>query len=132
VHAEAKRLAERTGLSEQAATDQIERQCDGVLLPNVALLFDDEDLSGCTVGDVLADPQRFEGATLADPLEGVDYGTCKARIMRRADGASWIHSFAHGRTTYELKHNAGTVYAAMQDAADHAGRQGFREACAGR
>ena len=24
-------------------------------------------------------PERFEGATLADPLEGVDYGTCKAR-----------------------------------------------------
>jgi len=115
---QAKRLAERTGLSEQAAAEQVARQCDGVLLPDVALLFDDEDLSGCTVGDVLADPQRFEGATLADPLEGIDYGTCKARIMHRTDGTLWIHSFAHGRTVYELKHNSATVGAAMAQIGD--------------
>ena len=29
--------------------------------------------------------------------------------MRRADGAMWIHSFAHGRTTYELKHGAASI-----------------------
>ena len=40
--------------------------------------------------------------TLADPLEGVEYGRGKAKIMRRADGTVWIHSFAHGRTDYEL------------------------------
>jgi hypothetical protein len=57
----------------------------------------------CTVGDVLADPDRFEGATLADPLEGVDYGRCVAKVMRREKGSVWIHSFAHGRTIYDLK-----------------------------
>jgi len=36
----------------------------------VVLPFDDDDLAGCTVADVLADPERFEGATLADPIEG--------------------------------------------------------------
>ena len=118
--AQAKRLAERTGMSEQAAREEIARQCEGVLLPDVELPFDDDDLAGCTVADVLADPERFEGATLADPLEGVDYGTCKARIMRRADGTPWINSFAHGRTTYQLKHNASTVRAAMDQAADDA------------
>jgi hypothetical protein len=66
----------------------------------------------------LADPARFEGATLADPLEGVAYGICKARVMRRADGTPWIHSFAHGRTVYELKHNTATVRAAMAAATD--------------
>ena len=86
------------------------------------LPFDDEEFAGCTVGDVLADPARFEGATLADPLEGVDYGTCKARIMRRGDGTPWINSFAHGRTVYELKHNSSTVRAAMDQAADERGR----------
>ena len=60
-------------------------------------------LAGCTVGDVLADPERYVGETLADPLEGVDYGRCCAMIMRRADGTPWIHSFAHGRTIYELQ-----------------------------
>lgn len=120
VDVQSKRLAERTGMSEQTAAQEIARQCDGVLLPDVALPFDDEELDGTTVGDVLANPERFEGATLADPLEGVDYGTCKARIMRRADGTPWINSFAHGRTVYQLKHNATTVRAAMDQVADNA------------
>ena len=50
----------------------------------------------------LKDPARFVGATLADPLEGPDYGRCKAMVMRRADGTPWINSFAHGRTVYKL------------------------------
>ena len=64
---------------------------------------------GCTVADVLADPERFEGATLADPNEGLDYGRCKAKILRRSDGTPLIHSFAHGRTVYELKLDAAAV-----------------------
>jgi hypothetical protein len=122
---QAKRLAKRTGMSEQAAAQEIARQCEGVLLPDIALPFDDDDFTGCTAGDVLADPERFEGATLADPLEGVDYGRCKARIMRRADGTPWIHSFAHGRAVYELKHNNTSVRAAMDKAADNAVVQTF-------
>ena len=43
------------------------------------LPFDDPMLAGRTVGDVLADPERFEGETLADPLEGVAYGRCVAK-----------------------------------------------------
>jgi hypothetical protein len=120
VAAQAKRLAQRTGLSEQAAAEQVTRRCEGVLLPDAELPFDDDEFAGCTVNNVLADPERFEGATLSDPLEGIDYGRCKARIMRRADGAPWIHSFAHGRTVYELKHNARTVRAAMDAVADDA------------
>ena len=87
------------------------RQCEGVLLPDVVLPFDDPELTGCTVADVLADLDKFEGATLADPLEGVDYGIGKAQIMRRADGSIWIHSFAHGRTVYDLKLDAAAVRA---------------------
>ena len=84
--------------------------------PDIELKFDDPDLAGCTVGDVLADPERFEGETLADPLEGEEYGPCKARIMRRSDGTLLIHSFAHGRTVYELKHDAASVRRAMEKA----------------
>ena len=117
VEPQAKRLVERTGMSEQAARKVIERQCEGVLRPDVELPFDDPELAGCTVGDVLADPERFEGETLADPLEGIGYGRCKAKIMRRADGTPWIHSFAHGRTIYELKHDAASVRKALEAAA---------------
>jgi hypothetical protein len=117
VERQAKKIAKRTGLSEKAAKQVIIRQCEGVLRPDIELLFDDPELAGCTVADVLADPERFEGATLADPLEGVDYGPCKARIMRREDGTPWIHSFAHGRTVYALKHDATSVRKAMEKAA---------------
>ena len=65
---------------------------------------------------MLKDPARFVGATLADPLEGPDYGRCKAMVMRRADGSSWINSFAHGRTVYELRYDARAV-SALIDAA---------------
>jgi hypothetical protein len=106
-------LAARSGMPVRAARDVIAKQCDGVLLPTIVLPFDDEELAGKTVADVLADPAAFEGETLADPLEGTGYGTCKAMVMRRADGAVWIHSFAHGRTTYEIKLDAGTVRAAI-------------------
>ena len=113
------RIAGRTGIAPAAAERMADRQCGGVLLPGVVLPFDADDMAGATVGDVLADPARFVGATLADPLEGVPYGRCKAKIMQRGDGSLWINSFAHGRTAYELKHDAASVEAAI-DAADPA------------
>jgi hypothetical protein len=117
VAVQANKLVERTGMSASDARQVIARQCQGVLRPDVVLPFDDQELANCTVGDVLSDPERFEGATLADPLEGVAYGICKARIMRGEDGTPWIHSFAHGRTIYELKHDAASVRKAMENAA---------------
>ena len=45
-----------------------------------------------TVAEVLADPDKFVGETLADPLEGTDYGRCKAKVMRAHDGTLVIHS----------------------------------------
>jgi hypothetical protein len=116
ITAQAKSLAERTGRSEETARRIIERQCEGVLHPNVVLPFDDPKLTSCTVADVLANPAGFEGETLADPNEGVEYGRCKAKIMRRTDGTPWIHSFAHGRTIYELKFDAASVREAMEKA----------------
>jgi hypothetical protein len=100
---QARRLVERTGMDLPRARRTIERQCEGVLLPDLELPFDDPELAGKTVADVLTDPVSFEGETLSDPLEGPEYGRGKARIMRRADGSVWINSFAHGRTTYGLK-----------------------------
>jgi len=107
------RIAARFGGSPAQAERTVQRFCEGVLLPNVELPFDAEDMAGATVRDVLADPDRFVDATLADPLEGVDYGRCKAKIMRRPDGTLWINSFAHGRTAYELKHDAASVEKTM-------------------
>jgi hypothetical protein len=99
IEAQAKKLVARTGMSPSAAKQTIIRQCEGVLRPDVELPFDDPKLAG-TVGDVLADPQRFEGDTLADPLEGVAYGRCVAKIMRRADGTPWIRKLTLSPSVY--------------------------------
>ncbi len=103
VDKQAKRIVERTGMSPEAAARVVEQQCDGTLLSAVELHFDDPELAGKTVGDVLADPDSYVGETLADPLEGVEYGRNKAKILRRSNGSLLIHSFAHGRTVYNLK-----------------------------
>jgi hypothetical protein len=99
----ASRLAAERKLSLSEARKIIERQADGVLLPFVELPFDEVVFSGTIVADVLADPARFAGATMADPLEGPSYGPCKAMVLLRADGSPFISSFAHGGIVYELK-----------------------------
>lgn len=113
-------LVERTGVSPIQAAEVIARQCAGVLRPPVVLPFDDTELGGRTVADVLSDPERFEGETLADPLEGSEYGTCKAKVMLRTDGTPWIHSFAHGRTIYELRYDFTAALATLEKAAPDA------------
>lgn len=118
VAVQADRVRERTGCSPDAARQVAERQCRGVLLSPVILPFDEAEFGGCTVGQVLADPARFVGATLADPLEGVAYGPCKAMVMQRANGDLWVHSFAHGRTAYDLKYNAVDLRATLDGVPD--------------
>jgi hypothetical protein len=108
------KMVQRTGLNADQAARIVTRQCEGVLRPDVVLPFDDPDLAGRTVAHVLADPAAYEGATLADPNEGTEYGVCKARIMRRSDGTPWIRSFAHGRTVYELRHDHRSIEAALR------------------
>jgi Family of unknown function (DUF5906) len=106
VNQHAEHLAKRASISVLEARRIVEWQCKGVLLPDVALAWDDARLAGCTVADILKDPDRFVGATMADPIEGPGYGRCKAKVMRRADGTPWINSFAHGRAVYELRYDA--------------------------
>ena len=113
----AEELSERTGMPLDAARRVIAKQTEGILYPDIVLEFDDPELEGMRVADVLADPAAYVDETLADPVEGVEYGRGKAKVMLRADGQPFIHSFAHGGAVYELRHNAATARAAL-DAAD--------------
>ena len=97
------------GMSEEAAAAVIKKQARGILLANIILPFDDSDLAGTIVARVLDNPDKFDGQTLADPIEGVDYGRCKAKVMRGSDGVPWIISFAHGHTTYKLLYDARAI-----------------------
>ena len=113
-----KRLVAR-GLSEADAERISRQQCEGILLPSVELPFDSAALAGKTVADVLNDPVAFKDKTLADPLEGIEYGRCKAVVMLRNDGTPFIHSLAHGlSTSYELKYDATAMRAVLERAPD--------------
>jgi hypothetical protein len=97
-------LAESKDITKEEAVQVIENACRQVLLPHYELDFVDKDLKGCTVGDVLVDPFRFEGKALADPIEGVSYGpqTAKVLIRHGTINEPFIHSFAHGGMDYSL------------------------------
>jgi hypothetical protein len=107
-------LAEGHGVAPATASRMAEARHRGVLLPHVELAFDEGTIGAASVAEVLREPDCFVGETLADPLEGVVYGRGKAMVMRRADGSMWIHSFAHGRTVYELKLDAAALEAALR------------------
>jgi hypothetical protein len=81
------------------------------LLPDIVLDFD--HLGLVRVGDVLADPAKFEGETLCDPFEGESYGRGKAQIIRSRAGALIIYSFAHGGGAYRLRHDLASALATL-------------------
>jgi hypothetical protein len=118
VEAQAKKLVAHTGMSEKAARQVIVRQCEGVLLPDIVLPFDTPELAGNTVADVLADPGSFEGETLADPLQGVDYGHCTqdhAPRRRHALDPQFRPRPHHFRTQARCRQRAQGVEKAKDD-----------------
>ena len=112
----AERISERTGVPFVVALRAAAARHHGRLLPNIILDFDHHGF--LTVEQVLADPDQYVGETLADPLEGADYGRGKAIVMRSASDPTrvFVHSFAHGRCLYDLLHDARTNYAAIEAA----------------
>jgi virulence-associated protein E len=75
------------GLTIPEARVTVEKWIDGgILTPEFILPFDDEEIGGRTVENVLDAPEMYEGLTLADPIEGVAYGRGKATIIIGDDG----------------------------------------------
>lgn len=100
----AEELVSRTGMSLEDAQRVIAQQCEHILLGAIKLPFDDPALEGTTVADVIANPGRYEGETLADPIEGVVYGRGKAKLLlRHNNGKPFVRSFAHGGATYQMR-----------------------------
>jgi hypothetical protein len=99
----ADKVSDKYGMPITTALRLVAARHRGVLLPYVDLDFD--HLGIVPVATVLADPDHFIGETLADPLEGAAYGRCKAKLMKADEGGLLIHSFAHGRGLYHLRHD---------------------------
>ena len=96
-------MAKRTGKSVEECERILVQQTHGELLPETELVFVKPEFKGCTVGDVLRDPKRFERAVLADPVEGVSDGPTTAMVLlRRDNGRPFIKSFSHHGINYTL------------------------------
>jgi len=86
-----------------------------VLRPSAMLAFNDKKIGTKCVGDVLTDPERYLGKTLADPIEGIEYGRQTAKILRRhGRGELFINSFAHGGRTFTLRHDFDSLTAIVE------------------
>ena len=108
--ARAGKLATQRGITVDAARRIVDDQCRGILASELVLEFDDPEIARTTtVADLLDDPAKYEGQTLADPNEGISYGPGKGKVMIDGEGTPWIHSFAHGRTIYQLRYSAAAV-----------------------
>jgi hypothetical protein len=111
-NAMAREIVQATGAPFAVALDRVRLRHDGRLPPEWPLVFDDPLLGTVSVATVMADPTRFVGETLADPVEGIAYGRCKAKLLG-GDGQFVIHSFAHGRAIYRLVYDEAAILAVM-------------------
>jgi hypothetical protein len=110
----AEKISAKSGMPFITALRLVGARHHGVLFPELELQFD--HLGTVTVGAVLADPARFIEETLADPMEGVGYGRCKAIVLKSDDGTLLIHSFAHGRGIYWVRHDLNSAKAGFAQA----------------
>jgi hypothetical protein len=99
----APKIAEKTGRPERTVRRELGYSFAGYLFPDFPLDFDDSGEG--RVDDILADPERFIGATLRDPHEPDTQGRNCAIVQRRRDGRLAIFSFAHGGMRYLLAYD---------------------------
>jgi hypothetical protein len=116
----AESIAARRSIDLEKARTVVAASTQGQLWSWDMMHFDDENLGEVSVADVLADPERFHGETLADPLEGRSYGRGKAKLFWNANNAVIVRSFAHGGCKYTLAHDPDYVEQKVEEAGDRA------------
>lgn len=112
---EIRRLVEN-GVSRHHARGVVVSRMSFDLLGGDILHFD--SLGVITVNQVMSNLSKYEGATLADPIEP-DYGKGKAMLFAGTSGGNpRINSFAHGGRTFTLWHGIDSLKSALKNAAD--------------
>ena len=97
-------IVQRTGRPAHDVRKEITNTFAGRLTSDFTLYFD--DYGAVTVREVLKDPDKFIGESLADPHEPEEYDHNRAKLFRGDnDGRLIITSYAHGGLTYTLEHD---------------------------
>jgi hypothetical protein len=120
VEAAAEKLAEKRSIDMEKARHVIRASTRGELLSWDEVHFDDDALGVASVADVLADPERYHGETLADPVEGREYGRGKCKLYFNGGGDVRINSFAHGGAVYKLRHCPEYIAIKVEEAGEGA------------
>ena len=113
-------IAEKRGIAIDKARVVIAANDAGELVSYDSVIFDDPELGEVEVADILADPDRYHGETLSDPLEGPEYGNGKAQIYSNGGGDVRIHSFAHGSQRFKLGHSFDFISIEVDKAGENA------------
>lgn len=98
-------IAEKRGIRIERARVIVATSDAGELVSYDSVIFDDPELGEVEVADILADPDRYHGETLSDPLEGPEYGTGKAKLYSNGGGDVRVNSMAHGGQRFKLGHS---------------------------
>jgi hypothetical protein len=98
------------GADRHKARRTVEQWSSGVLLPSATIEFEDPEIGCVPVATILANPERFDSETCYDPVAGRSYGRCNAKFF--ADNLV-VHCFARGGGIFHLRHDAGTIEAAI-------------------
>lgn len=88
-----------SGLPIDVAQRQVLSNYKGELSPGHILYFMDKNIGAVTVEDVINNPVAYDHEDLADPADGAEGKTNKAKFYANR---MMIHSFAHGERLYRL------------------------------
>lgn len=103
-------LASARNISPEKARAVVEARLGGKLVGNDLLRFD--EYGEVTVAEVLANLERYDEATLADPIDGDVRG--KAMLFRNvATGTPIVYSHAHGGGVFRLMHDLESLLATL-------------------
>lgn len=109
-------VSKTRNISIEDAKRLVQSRRRGLLLGSDILCFDRLNRP-VTVGEVLREPERYDGRSLADPIEGPEYGHGKAKVYvnQANERGPIIHSLAHGvGTVYRLRHDAESLEATFK------------------
>jgi hypothetical protein len=79
---------------------------DGVIIPGMTVEFVDKNLGVGDVGEIVADPERYDKKSCYDPIEGRSYGHPTGIFYANT---KIIFSQAHGGKNYWLRRNESGV-----------------------
>jgi hypothetical protein len=95
----------------------VERQCFGVLLPGSSSRSTTPNWPAVRSPTFWQIPTASRAPPWPIPLRESSTAFAKrASCVGRPDGHPWVHSYAHGRTVYELRFDAGAARAALEKA----------------